>query len=259
MKTFYFGDAGKQLYGVYSPPQRRAVHPRAVLLCHPIGHEYIYAYRALRELAQGYAAEGMHVLRFDYFGTGNSAGDSREGTIAQWRDDIRDAVEELDELADGADLCVVGLRIGASLAALASATLDGVTSLVLWDPIVDGARYLTALEAAHEQVMGSSSTSDRPSDELMGFSYPEALKTGVGEIDLTASPLVAERIVLVASEGNEETDTLRAHLKRSGANFDLQEVSGQLRWQADGAEPQALRSAGETMRALLNAINGSAP
>ena len=55
------------------------------MLCYPWGSEYIYAHRSLRLLAQRRAAAGIHTLRFDYFGTGDSDGDIPPEGMAELR------------------------------------------------------------------------------------------------------------------------------------------------------------------------------
>ena len=47
---------------------------RGVVLCNTYGHEYVWTYSGMRHLADALSARGMWVLRFDYRGTGDSAG-----------------------------------------------------------------------------------------------------------------------------------------------------------------------------------------
>ena len=65
------GDAPRLAW--YHAPEVRS--GQGVVICPPLGHEYISAYRSLRELADRLAAAGVAVLRFDYHGTGDSAGE----------------------------------------------------------------------------------------------------------------------------------------------------------------------------------------
>src|SRR4051812_44614801 len=98
MKPLFFGDSRRQLFGVYQPPRSGAGRNHAVLLCYPGVQEYNMSHWAFRKLAAHLAREGLHVFRFDYFGTGDSAGATIEGTPAQWIADIRTAARELIDL-----------------------------------------------------------------------------------------------------------------------------------------------------------------
>jgi pimeloyl-ACP methyl ester carboxylesterase len=59
-------------------------------------------------LAQWAEARGQAMVRFDYFGHGQSAGVMRDGSIGRWRDD---AVAVFDELTEGPQI-LVGSSMG---------------------------------------------------------------------------------------------------------------------------------------------------
>jgi alpha-beta hydrolase superfamily lysophospholipase len=144
MLPFYFGSAERRLFGVYEPAQRRAEVARAVLLCNSWGSEYLNAHRSLRVLAQRLCAAGFDTLRFDYFGEGDSGGETTEADLEGWKQDIATAAAELKAMSCAPQVVVLGLRLGASLAAAAAPVLAGdIDRLILWDPIVNGADYLT--------------------------------------------------------------------------------------------------------------------
>ena len=96
-------------------------------------------------------------------------------------------------MAGIARISIVGLRVGASVAALTAATIRP-HRLVLWDPIVDGASELAALAAMTGTLLRDRArfwelpgTPRRPRpDELVGFSFGERLVTDLGGLDLRA-------------------------------------------------------------------------
>jgi len=141
MNPFYFGDPERPLYGVYHPP-RGADSNRAVLLCYPVGAEYMRSHRAFRQLTTFLTRKGMHVLRFDYLGTGDSAGTGVDASLDQWLHDVALAIEELKDSAGVESVAVVGLRFGATLGLAAAGTRSDVSRVVLWDPVADGAEFL---------------------------------------------------------------------------------------------------------------------
>jgi alpha/beta superfamily hydrolase len=135
MTPFYFGASDQRLYGVYEAAHNRNARDQAVVLCNPVGNEHIHAHRTMRSLSTQLSKAGIHVLRFDYFGTGDSSGEVCEGDPQRWCDDIRSAALELREMTGAARMSLVGLRFGANLAARVAADLPNVVSLVLWDPL----------------------------------------------------------------------------------------------------------------------------
>jgi hypothetical protein len=51
MTPFHFSSRQRRLFGNYEPAQENLGNARAVVLCHPIGNEQIFAYRTMRLLA----------------------------------------------------------------------------------------------------------------------------------------------------------------------------------------------------------------
>ena len=136
MTAFHFGSPQRRLFGYYEPAQANVSSVQAALLCHPTGNEQVFAYRTMRQLAARLVRAGFHVLRFDYFGTGDSYGDTGEGDLVSWCDDIETAIEELKEISGAAKVDVVGLRVGANLSArVAFQRPKEINKLVLWEPL----------------------------------------------------------------------------------------------------------------------------
>jgi pimeloyl-ACP methyl ester carboxylesterase len=136
MTPLFFGNSERRLFGIYDPPAKSNGPARAAVLCCPGGDEQVHAYRTLRQLASRISQGGRHVLRFDYYGTGDSAGPTVANDIAGWCDDIETAIAEIKDLAGAPKVSLVGLRLGANLAAqVAARSPESVDSLVLWEPI----------------------------------------------------------------------------------------------------------------------------
>lgn len=136
MTAFHFGSRQRRLFGYYEPAQANLSKVQAALLCHPMGNEQVFAYRTMRQLATRLVRAGFHVLRFDYFGTGDSYGDTGEGDLASWCDDIETAIEELKEISGATKVDVIGLRLGANLSArVALHRPEEINKLILWEPL----------------------------------------------------------------------------------------------------------------------------
>lgn len=104
--------------------------------------EAVYSGRALRELGHRLAASGWAAVRIDYAGMGDSVGTWTDGgLVAEWLRGIRDAIDYARSLG-APRVAVVGLRLGATLAAAELAHGGGVDDLVLWDPCAKGKAFL---------------------------------------------------------------------------------------------------------------------
>jgi alpha-beta hydrolase superfamily lysophospholipase len=143
-----FDAAGSWCFGWF----HRAAAPArgvGVLLCRPIGYEAMCTYHAYTQLAETLAQAGFDVLRFDYQGTGDSAGgDGDPDRVAAWLESTERAVAELRRLAGVSRLAMFGVRLGATLAAHVAARVGGIESLVMWAPCPSGRVLVRELRAA---------------------------------------------------------------------------------------------------------------
>ena len=153
MKPIRFGTPERQLAGLYLPAAADA-RGESVLLCCPFGQEAIRAQRVLYILAERLARAGFDVLRFDYFATGDALGDDEDGDIDGWVGDVLSAHTQLCFESKNTRCSWIGLRLGAAIAALASAKLSvPLEKLILWDPVINGSDYLVELAHAHKEAM----------------------------------------------------------------------------------------------------------
>jgi alpha-beta hydrolase superfamily lysophospholipase len=168
----FMGAGDRTLFGWYHAPADRAPSA-AVVICPPLGHEYINAHRSLRHLADRCAEAGMAALRFDYDGTGDSAGDhGTAGRLAAWVDSIHRAIDELCAASRSQRITIVGLRMGALLGSLAACD-DPVAGLVLWAPCTRGRSFIRELRAlASTNLQTQAGTR---AFEAAGFHVSEAL------------------------------------------------------------------------------------
>jgi hypothetical protein len=147
MTPFYFGPPERQLFATYHAPERERVRPAALLMCGPYGHESIRVHRLYRVLADRIARLGIAVLRFDFFGTGESAGEDDEGEMLGWQRDLLTAHQELARRSGAREMTWLAARLGATLALQCAERATGLERLILWDPVLDGPAYMEELQA----------------------------------------------------------------------------------------------------------------
>jgi amino acid adenylation domain-containing protein len=222
LEPFYFGPSEKYLFGCYHAPHAGRVKDCAVVLCYPMGHEYIRVHRAYQQLATRLARAGFPVLRFDFLGCGDSAGEVEEGQLEQWLADIASAVEEVKKRSGLSQVCLIGLRLGASLAMLAGTGRTDISNLVLWEPIIEGRRYLEELGLQQQKTLWrflvkpkvATNTTERPT-ELLGFPISDTLFNGLEALNLlTVQPRTHQNILII--EGGEVVTAapLNDHLRQ---------------------------------------------
>jgi pimeloyl-ACP methyl ester carboxylesterase len=143
--------------------------PVGVLLCPPVGQALVRTHRVYRQLADGLATRGVPVLRFDYRGSGDSAGDSLAMDWQHCLDDIRSAAAELRVRSGCAMVVGFGAHLGGSLA-LAAASKAGLARLILWDPVLEGDGHVATLDRLQEalRVDPMHYAQPRPKEDMAG-------------------------------------------------------------------------------------------
>jgi pimeloyl-ACP methyl ester carboxylesterase len=242
VNPFFFGSSDKQLFGVHHPPEGPEVRDGAVLLCPSLGHEYIAAHGSLTQLGQHLARQGLHVLRFDFYGCGDSAGDIEEASVEQWIDDVGTAVQELRDTSGSRRITVAGLRVGASIGAMAAARMQRagqpeIFASVLWEPVVSGPTYLEGMAKLERRWLGALYLRP-PTDlegcdgpEVMGHLMPEPILEELRAIDLESLPArPAEKILLMQNNDDDHLAGLQARLATAGNGVAHEIVPADAAW-----------------------------
>ncbi|HET7695327.1 MAG TPA: alpha/beta hydrolase [Vicinamibacterales bacterium] len=244
-EPLYFGPDGS-LFGVFHPAARVRPRPGAILLCLPIGHEYFRVHRAFRNIAVALSRVGFSVLRFDYYGTGDSHGDSSTATIARWQADIASAIEELKRRSGTPRVSIVGLRFGAALAWLACLTRTDVDILTMWEPVVSGSAYFDRLRQLEQEWLTDPSRrapadAERKENCVLGMRLGRDLEAQIRAVDIAAGPLPATAHVVTlmpAPDSPVEPRWRERLVERYGANSYASLATG-----ADWADPATVHTA----------------
>ncbi|WP_322050922.1 alpha/beta hydrolase [Paraburkholderia bannensis] len=204
-----------------------------VVLCNPFGYDALCTHRGWRKLAERLAAAGLPTLRFDYPGTGDSAGmEDDPGRVEVWLDSIGAAVRHLRAWTGVTRVALVGLRLGATLAAVAAQRIgaagDGIDDLVLLAPPVTGRRYIRELRAHRQGWLSTSAgmgavpiADDAAYVEAFGFGLHGDDIAALSALDLMrANPAPARRVLLLDSSGSNLAASLAAHYASLGAQVE---------------------------------------
>lgn len=227
-RTFgYFGRGG-ELFGVFHAPAGES-RDTAVLLCPPLGAEGLSMHRVVRHWAARLQAAGFPVLRFDYRGTGDSAGDETSGDlVASCLESTEEAVRALRAWSGRPHVYLGGLRMGANLA-LETACRVPCDGLLLWGACGSGrafARQLQLLSVAEAE--GFKGRVERTDGSLTagGFVWTKETLEGLGRLDAKGSPLGSPKVLFMRRDDVADAAKLEQHLQASGANVSAIDTEG---------------------------------
>ncbi len=209
-----FRGNGQHLFGWYHAPPSDPIPGCAVVLCNPIGYEAVCSHRTYRTLAERLAGAGFATLRFDYLGTGDSAGDAQEpARVDAWLSSIRAAIDEVTKRSGARTTVLFGLRLGATLAATAAAERGDVEGLVLWAPCPSGKAYVREMRVVRKA--SNSPQANGNEEETAGFLLSKETLLELSRLDLQSlRKAPTRRALIVARAGLGGSD------ERLGASFE---------------------------------------
>lgn len=245
----FFETHGRSLLAAVHIAPRLQARSAAVVLCNPFGEEATRAHRAYRVMARRLEEAGYAAMRFDYSGTGDSSGDITEFGIDDWIDDIAAAAETMRRESSVSRIVLVGLRLGATLAALcAQRGRLRAAHVVLWDPVVDGAHYLRELGHAHRAYMDAElgredvatrDDIDAPLSEALGTPISPRLRDELADIDLSADPSIPALTTVLCTQRTPEMERLRERWV-DGPRMHWIDLNGSSAWNSDAALNNAI-------------------
>jgi alpha-beta hydrolase superfamily lysophospholipase len=225
-RPVWFGEDLRPAFGWFHSPQDGLASGGAII-CPPIGFNYLHCHYALRLLAERLAANGLCALRFDYDGTGDSAGGNDDPDRVQaWLATVRRAVRLVRDT--GVDeVCVVGMRFGATLAAQVAATDGEIDQVVLWDPCASGRSFLREQRAISTITLGSTADSSDGSVEIPGIRYNAATARDIEATSIENCSLPLARRVLVLTRADRPVSRVLLRAQLASEEFSHEEALGQ--------------------------------
>ncbi|MBU8921164.1 MAG: alpha/beta hydrolase [Bacteroidales bacterium] len=135
-RSFFFRTEDRPLYGrLYAPGGGTPpAGSRGLVICDSLFEEKFWCERVHSNLARRLSCAGWTVLTFDYYGYGNSGGDSDDVTLTSIYEDIGAACDLLR--GKGVDtVSLLGLRWGALPACEVASRREDIDSIFLVNPV----------------------------------------------------------------------------------------------------------------------------
>jgi alpha-beta hydrolase superfamily lysophospholipase len=223
----WFGSEAEPTLGFLDLPESGRARG-AVVICPPLGHEHVIAYRGLRLLGQELADRGIAAFRFDYLGEGDGSGESAVAEAPErWLRTIEQAVAYLRD-AGIQNIALAGVTSGALLAASALTRVTDLSGLVLWDPVLAGSKFLRRQKSIHRMTVGTDDDAVTAVVPLLSLTlHPEAANWLEGaRVDADAIETADIPSLLIARRADEDKPELQ-RLISALPSLDARFVDGQ--------------------------------
>jgi pimeloyl-ACP methyl ester carboxylesterase len=167
----YLALDGEAIFAVLHMPAPGPHSSTGVILCPPFGWDELGVHRCLRVLADEFAAAGHAALRFDFPGSGDSAGAPRDpARLDAWTATVDVAAQALREDAGCERIVVAGIGLGGMIAVRAIASGAAVDDLVLWAVPSRGRRLIREMRhfarIADAELLDHGMASDEAAEEV---------------------------------------------------------------------------------------------
>ena len=222
-------------------------------------------HRSLRHVATAAAAAGIPALRFDYDGTGDSAGDDLDpARLTAWVASVHQAIDVLKSRATVAQVALFGLRLGVMIGACAAIEREDIAGLIAFAPMITGKFYLRELKM-RQGTLGlgappAHGATDSSIRDAIGFPITEATRLALQAADLTKQERMPARDVLVLDRDDLPTaDQWIARLTALGARVDARRVSGYVAMVLDAHKADVPEAAIAASIAWLEALPVGGP
>jgi hypothetical protein len=211
-ETAFFDAAGRLVFRTEPVGESRGT----LVLASSLFAEFQRNYRREVLVARAAAADGITSLRFHYRGAGNSLAGGPP-TLDTMTEDLAEVVSEVT-----GPVVLCGTRLGALAVARLRARLD--VPVVLWEPVLDGARWVEeviraclAREVAQGVTVNADAVRARWASDgvvfVLGETVPAGIVEQVGAADLAAE-MVGEAPVLLVQMGRN--DRMRPDIDKAG-------------------------------------------
>jgi predicted ATP-grasp superfamily ATP-dependent carboligase/alpha-beta hydrolase superfamily lysophospholipase len=220
----YIGSSASPLFTVLHSDATALPRNCIAVICPPLGYEYTHSHRSVRHLADALARNGIPALRLDYQGTGDSPGsDLDPDRLSHWLQSIRLAVAAARAMRSDAKVCLLGIRLGATLAAIIAAEVE-IDWLVMWFPATSGRRYVREQQVVAKS-MQTGESEEGSTVQAAGFMLTQQTMDELKTIDLLKMQNKVPNktpvdTLLIQRDDLSDDNSLRDHLVQKGGSVD---------------------------------------
>ena len=136
-RHFFLKEKGKQIYCVEYLPSEKESKKYGVILCRPIWGERIRTHIIFSNLARLLSENGFSVITCDYYGDGNSGGETKELNYFSMVDDITLLHHYFSQNYHIDTFCLLGLRMGANVAIGVEPQILNLEKIILFEPVLN--------------------------------------------------------------------------------------------------------------------------
>ena len=143
-RPLYINCGNNNIFAVIHTPDNIA-NKKGIIFIHPYAEEKQRVDRILVNCARQLCSNGYFVMRFDFFGCGDSEGNFEELSYESQLSDLRIVTKFFVKATGVEKIFLFGVRLGSNIAIQYAGVDNNITNIILWSPIINGADYAETL------------------------------------------------------------------------------------------------------------------
>jgi len=143
-RPLFINSGNKHIFAVIHTPDN-TTSKKGIIFIHPYAEEKQRVDRILVNCARQLCSKGYFVMRFDFFGCGDSEGNFEELSHESQMSDLRIVTEYFVGTTGVEKIYLFGVRLGSNIAIQYAGADNNIANIILWSPIINGADYAETL------------------------------------------------------------------------------------------------------------------
>lgn len=199
----------------------------AIIIISPIGPEYMSCHRSIKLLAEKIALSGIHCIRYDAIGMGNSSGNLEDpGIWDKWIDSPQKIRTYLKNQFNISEIIFIGLRSGCLILSEAIRTAQ-IKTAVFWHPQIKGAAYIRSTQLLDSVLYKKTHASETTTMEGGGYPISAELQNNIRDTTLSSEHYrYIENALIIETKGATKKSKLNEILMSAGIKTELTHLDG---------------------------------
>ena len=143
-RPLYIENDNKHIFAVIHTPEK-TTKKKGIIFVHPYAEEKQRVDRILVGFARRLCSKGWFVMRFDFYGCGDSEGNFEELSNETQISDLQNVKNHFVKATGVEEVCLFGVRLGANIAIQYAGMDNNITNIILWSPMLNGVGYAETL------------------------------------------------------------------------------------------------------------------
>jgi len=217
---------GDNIFFWHHPPKEN-IKDTAVIIIGPIGPEYMPCHRSIRLLADKISQSGLHCIRYDPIGMGNSSGSLEDKHLwGKWSNTPKFIANYFREHLNVTKTILIGVRSGCLVLSDVEKNMD-IEAMIFWHPQTHGRKFLRGIQLLDSVLYQNNVNTISGMLEGGGYPFTQDLQESIKEADLATKNFSdIPKALIINTNASENESKLSKRLKKFNTIVESVDIVG---------------------------------